>query len=383
MYLPAATISATMATEPTDGGALKLSPEVSSTTATSVYIKWAWEGLGPVHVRGFRVHYHRLSSSYVQHSVLLPPSASSYGIGNLVADTYYKVCVTMYYNDTSIPLKECVDASTTSWHIPVSIGSSIGAVLALSIIVFIILLARCPGLARQPRTAAAESSKYDSIDTTTYCHDRDDDVFSQHSEGDSLTDSKTLSRQNHHHHYHNHNHYSPQSLAERLYTGTRMVNGVTKPMPLGSVGRTLSLTDRRHHPNNAHKSRQARLAHLHANFHSIQSEPGSTKSRPSPRISITDLPVSSVSADFPSGRKTHSSASSTNVNNNRVTVSRTSCYRPTGFRENPRLMYRIESANSTSEPSMDVKNNEPKRKPPALKNLPKTLHMSIDGDTLV
>lgn len=307
--------------------------------------------------------------------------------------------MTMYYNDTSVPLKECVDASTTSWHIPVSIGSSIGAVLALSIIVLIVLLSRCHGLARQPRTAAAESSKHDSMsshfpddryemsDTTTYCHDHDDDVFSQHSEGDSLTDSKTLCRQNHHLHNHSHHQYSPQSLAERLYTGTRMVNGVSKhttvPVKLGSVGRTLSLTDRRHHPSHAHKSRQARLAHLHANFHSIQSEPGSTNTRPTARISINDLPASAASADLSSVRKTHhSSTSSTNMNNNKVTASQ-ACYRSAGFRENPRLMYRIESANSTSEPSMDTKNNEPKRKPPVLKNLPKTLHMSIDGDTLV
>lgn len=91
MYLPAATVAAMMVKETSEGEDLKLHPEVTSSTASSIYIKWAWEGMGPVYVRGFRVHYHRLTSTYVQHSSLLPPTAETYGIGNLVADTYYKV----------------------------------------------------------------------------------------------------------------------------------------------------------------------------------------------------------------------------------------------------------------------------------------------------
>jgi hypothetical protein len=48
----------------------------------------------------------------------------------------------MKRNDTTQIIQKCVDASTSSWHIPVSIGSSIGAVLALSMIVLVILLLR-------------------------------------------------------------------------------------------------------------------------------------------------------------------------------------------------------------------------------------------------
>lgn len=307
----------------------------------------------------------------------------------------FQVCVTMYRNDTSIPLKECLEASTASWHIPVSIGSSIGAVLALSIIVFIVLLARCPNLVRQPRTVAAESSKYDSMsshypddryemsDSTTHCHDndRDDDVFSQNSEGDSLTDSKTAAR---HVHLHHHPQHSPQSLADRLCNGNRMTNGVGKhtriPVPLGKVGRTFSLTERRHQPNHPHKMRQARLAHLHANFHSIQSEPGSIHERPPPRVSITDDPVSTTSADFP--RVTHNTP--TSINSGKGTAAQTPDRNPVGSKEKSRLLYTIESASSTSEPTMlDTTDSVRKMKPPALKNLPKTIHMSIDSDTLV
>lgn len=295
----------------------------------------------------------------------------------------------MYRNDTNIPVKECVDASTTSWHIPVSIGSSIGAVLALSIIVFIVMLSRCPSLVRQPRTAAAESSKYDSMsshyhdDTSTPCHhyDRDDDMFSQSSDGDILADPK-MCRHSHHH--------SPQSLADRLCNGGRMVNGVGKPnrgaVPLRRVERTLSLTDKRHQPN-PYRMRQARLAHLHANFHSLQSDPGSMPARAAPRVSITDFSTSAVNTNLSSVRKSHhSSLPVTNMVSNKGIGAQTfiMCSKPTGFRESPKLMYRIDSGTSNSEPTMtDTKRNMHRARPPELKNLPKTIHMSIDGDTLV
>ena len=45
------------------------------------------------------------------------------------------------------PDRECVDASTSNWRIPVSIsiGSSIGAVLALFLIMLMVVaVARCP-----------------------------------------------------------------------------------------------------------------------------------------------------------------------------------------------------------------------------------------------
>lgn len=299
----------------------------------------------------------------------------------------------MLRNDTSVPLKECVDASTTSWHIPVSIGSSIGAVLALTIIVLIVMLSRCPNLVRTPRTAAAESSKYDSMsshypddryemsDTTTHYHERDDDMFSQHSQAESLADSKT-SRHSHH--------QSPQSLADRLCNGTRGMNGVGKPMrapmPLYRVERTLSLTDKRHqHP---YRMRQARLAHLHANFHSIQSEPGSIPGRSAPRVSITDFTTPS-SSDLSAARKSHhSSMPVTHFSYNKGTPPPhiISCpyQKPIGLRDNPRLMYRIDSATSNSEPTMSASNrSEARSRPPGLNSLPKTIHMSIDGDALV
>ena len=60
----------------------------------------------------------------------------------LAAFLLFQVCLVTKRNDTG-PLRQCVDASTTNWQLPVSIGSSIGAILALSIIVLIVLLSRC------------------------------------------------------------------------------------------------------------------------------------------------------------------------------------------------------------------------------------------------
>ncbi|KAK0049433.1 zinc transporter protein [Biomphalaria pfeifferi] len=375
-----------------DDKVLAIRPEVTSTTASSIYIRWALEGMGSGLPKGFVVQYNRIASNYFQYSEMLEPSTETYGIKNLVADTYYKVCVKMFVNE-SLTLEECLEASTTSWHIPVSIGSSIGAVLALSIIVLIVLLSRCPNLVHQPRTAAAESSKYDSMsshfpddryemsDTTTHCqdHERDEDVFSQNSEGDSLTDTKALSR----------HHHSPQSLAERVCNGSKLVNGLGKPsrsnIPLGRCGRTLSLTEKRHATGHPYRTRQARLAHMHTHFHSIQSEPGSLPVRAAPRISITDLPATAHGSDLASSRNRHhhSSMPSTHVANGKTSLVHGSHSKVNvNQRDTPRLISKTDSATSASDPTV-AEATTSRIRPPVLKYISKTLHMSIEGDTLV
>ncbi|XP_076464146.1 uncharacterized protein LOC143296210 [Babylonia areolata] len=341
---------------------LAFSTEIASSTASSIYVKWEVGDdsddatLFPADVMvpsnvilGYRVHYQKVASSYVQYSHFLSPSVSSYSINNLVADTFYKVCVVMYRNDTSSPDRQCLDASTTSWHIPVSIGSSIGAVLALSIIVLIVLLSRCPSIARRhhhhhhhSRASASESSKYDSMtssryhddpsDTTTQCHDHDDDVFS-----DSCCDSHHHHPHHHHHHHHHHpldaagrhyhhlQHYpyplpAPlHALPERLFSGSRShafqgaasaCQGeggglVSSPRQahqahhhahrahsLGACGRSQSL-DRRSQSlerPRPHHGRRSRLLQLHSAHQSIQSEPAAPTTPRPLHVSISDLP---------------------------------------------------------------------------------------------
>lgn len=95
MYLPAATVAAVMAMENTvDDKVLAIRPEVTSTTASSIYIRWALEGMGSGLPKGFVVQYNRIASNYFQYSEMLEPSTETYGIKNLVADTYYKVIST-------------------------------------------------------------------------------------------------------------------------------------------------------------------------------------------------------------------------------------------------------------------------------------------------
>lgn len=213
----------------------------------------------------------------------------------------------MYRNGTSSPDRDCVDASTSSWHIPVSIGSSIGAVLALSIIVLIVLLSRCPSLMRHQRASASESSKYDSMtssryhddhndlsDTTTHCADHDDDVFAEHCDCHQLDSSRHC----HHHHAH------PHALPDRLCNGNKnhafvgagagaaghahLQHG-PRAHSLGACGRSHSLERPR-----PHHSRRSHLMQLHSAHQSIQSEPGPPgphSSVPRPlHVSISDLP---------------------------------------------------------------------------------------------
>ena len=136
--------------------------EVSSSTASAIQMAWHIRASNIPFVEGFRVHYQKVASTYIQYGPKLHPSDNEYEIGNLVADTYYKVCLVVFRND-SIPFRECTDASTTNWQVPVSIGSSIGAVLALSMIVFIVLLSRCQIPLKYRRKKSKRSQKYDTI----------------------------------------------------------------------------------------------------------------------------------------------------------------------------------------------------------------------------
>ena len=136
--------------------------EVSSSTASSINVKWSMGRTVFPFIEGFRVHYQKVASTYVQYGPKLGPSQQTYEIENLVADTYYKVCLVVYRNDTN-PMRECVDASTTNWQLPVSIGSSIGAILALSMIVLIVLLSRCQIPYKYRKRKSKTAGKYDTM----------------------------------------------------------------------------------------------------------------------------------------------------------------------------------------------------------------------------
>jgi hypothetical protein len=127
---------------------------IARTTPSTIFLEWDSEA-GTTQLVGYRIHYQKVASTYIQYSSMLLPTTTDYNIKNLVADTYYRVCLVVYHNDT-IPVRECLDAATSTWHIPVSIGSSIGAILALSMIVLVVLLSRCPMLLKYRRQKNAK-----------------------------------------------------------------------------------------------------------------------------------------------------------------------------------------------------------------------------------
>lgn len=167
--------------------------EVSSSSASAIQIQWHIRASNLPFVEGFRVHYQKVASTYIQYGPKLHSTDNEYEIANLVADTYYKVCLVVYRND-SIPFRECTDASTTNWEVPVSIGSSIGAVLALSMIVFIVLLSRCQIPLKYKRKKSKQLQKYDTISSNyhddqyefseTVTHGPDDDFTSEYDHDD-------------------------------------------------------------------------------------------------------------------------------------------------------------------------------------------------------
>lgn len=65
--------------------------EVESSTSSSIQVQWQVQGATVAFIDGFRVHYQKVASTYIQYGPKLPATATVYQIQNLVADTYYKV----------------------------------------------------------------------------------------------------------------------------------------------------------------------------------------------------------------------------------------------------------------------------------------------------
>ena len=162
---------------------------VLSSTASSIQVGWDINPKNMPFVRQFQVHYQKLASQYIQYGRPLTTDTNEFEIRNLVADTYYKVCLVVYRTNAT-DYRECTDASTTNWQLPMSIGSSIGAVLALSVIVLIVLLSRCHIPVKYRRKKSTRASKYDTMSSMfpddqfefsdTATHGNDDDFTSEY-----------------------------------------------------------------------------------------------------------------------------------------------------------------------------------------------------------
>ncbi|XP_052791154.1 uncharacterized protein LOC128225147 [Mya arenaria] len=163
--------------------------DVLSSSGSSIQVGWKLKAANIPLVRQFQVHYQKVASQYIQYGPLLHANEREYEVEHLVADTYYKICLVVYRSNTT-DYRECTDASTTNWQLPVSVGSSIGAMLALSVIVLIVLLSRCKVPLRYRGKKSKSSTRYDTIPSMyrddqqfecseTVTHGNDDDFVSE------------------------------------------------------------------------------------------------------------------------------------------------------------------------------------------------------------
>ncbi|WAQ93924.1 hypothetical protein MAR_006395 [Mya arenaria] len=153
--------------------------DVLSSSGSSIQVGWKLKAANIPLVRQFQVHYQKVASQYIQYGPLLHANEH----------TYYKICLVVYRSNTT-DYRECTDASTTNWQLPVSVGSSIGAMLALSVIVLIVLLSRCKVPLRYRGKKSKSSTRYDTIPSMyrddqqfecseTVTHGNDDDFVSE------------------------------------------------------------------------------------------------------------------------------------------------------------------------------------------------------------
>ncbi|RUS72811.1 hypothetical protein EGW08_019424 [Elysia chlorotica] len=241
----------------------------------------------------------------------------------------------------------------------------------------------------------------------------EDEDFSQLSDStlESLTGSTPKHHGTHQHHYrqqpqqhsnhHSHQHHyqqrsqpqkSPMSLAERLYNsnsvGTPRGRGGGRAPSLGKCGRAVSLTDGRHQPAQPYRVRQARLSKMHAQFQSIQSEPGSSSIPEVPRVRSSDFPASSSShsSDLFSPRRELACGANCPYRAQSSKASLSNCRgcspRAYSAKSTPRPSNRLETMTSCSEPSVVVAESRTTRAP-ELHKLSKTFHLSMEADTMV
>ena len=112
----------------------------------------------PTIVSGYRIGYQALGSSVVQFTQKLRPPVTHYDITNLHENTVYNVCVEVISNasTSSVPAEDidrvkdfrgpwgalCVTGTTNSDSLSVALGSTVGAFLALAVIVLFVLFAK-------------------------------------------------------------------------------------------------------------------------------------------------------------------------------------------------------------------------------------------------
>ena len=142
--------SADAAADAADAGTPILSAvRVASSTKDSVHVKWypASDTHQSLKVHGYDVSYQALESTVVQYSQKLPSDKHDYNIKQLHEDTAYNVCIRVYTNvsthaKANSEHSNCIQATTRSDSLHVALGSTLGAFLALAIILGFVFLAK-------------------------------------------------------------------------------------------------------------------------------------------------------------------------------------------------------------------------------------------------
>lgn len=118
-----------------------------SSTKDSIFIQWQPVSERELSVtrdiRGYKIIYQAIGSSFVQQTKLLTRDTSRYDITFLHENTFYNICVRSFLNHTHfVDDPGCVRGSTHTDSLGVAIGSTFGAFLALSFIVLLVFLAK-------------------------------------------------------------------------------------------------------------------------------------------------------------------------------------------------------------------------------------------------
>lgn len=111
----------------------------------SVHVRWQLTGgEGQRQTSGYNVHYQAVGSTVRLVSSIGQPDVADCTITNLHENTYYDICVQQQLANASLPTPavHCVRAVTATDSMAVAVGTGFGAFLTLSLIAFLIFVAK-------------------------------------------------------------------------------------------------------------------------------------------------------------------------------------------------------------------------------------------------
>lgn len=146
-----------------------LSPQVTPNGNNALVATWSWRNSKLVNrIKRTRIYYY--TERYSKPRIVSPNLGSNqkWTVNRATSDTSYRVCIRVEKQQEMEGWPAdivCRKSSPQPWHMPASIGSSVGALLALIVIIFVMATVQRKHRHRRHNSARGPTSKRSRIDS--------------------------------------------------------------------------------------------------------------------------------------------------------------------------------------------------------------------------